>query len=206
MGWIKDNHLTVTRKVNNHARTLPAKVDIRQKMLGEIAAAHVLDAFAGAGKMHREVWRAAASYTAIDQRWYKDQRLAYVADNRRVLRAIDLQRFNVFDLDAYGSPWEQALIIAARRRVAPGERLAFALTDGSTLNLKMGGLPIAIRELAGFGAKVDGALRLQDEVFDRCLLGLANRLRCRLLLRWEARGKTAAMVRYLGVVLEGLPA
>lgn len=206
MGWIKDNKLAATVKVNNHARTLPAKIDIRQKLFAAIFQANVLDAFAGAGKMYREVWREAASYTAIDQRWYKDQRLAYVADNRRVLRAIDLQPFNVFDLDAYGSPWEQALIIAARRHVAPGERLAFALTDGSTLNLKMGGLPTAIRELAGFSCKIDGALRLQDEIFDRCLIGLACRLHCRLLHRWEARGKNGSQVRYLGIVFEGLPA
>lgn len=207
MGWIKDNNLAAgTRKVDNHRKTLPAKIDIRQKLIAELSTVCVLDAFAGAGKMHREVWHLADHYTACDTKWYKDQRTAYVVDNRRLLRTIDLQPFNVFDLDAYGSPWEQVLIIASRRRVNTGERIAFALTDGSPLNLKMGGLPTALRLLAGFDRVVAGGLRLQDEIIDRVLLGLCERMHCRILRRWEARGKTGSCVRYTGIVLEGLPA
>jgi hypothetical protein len=44
----------------------------------------------------------------------------FCADNTRVLRAIDLSRFSIFDFDAYGSPWVQAVILADRRRVARG--------------------------------------------------------------------------------------
>ena len=65
--------------------------------------------------MWREVWHEAAAYVGCDLKWYRDERLAYVADNRRVLRAIDLKPFNVFDFDAWGAPWEQVLILIARR-------------------------------------------------------------------------------------------
>ena len=90
--------------------------------------------------MWREVWHAAAGYVGCDLKWYRDERLAYVADNRRVLRAIDLAPFNVFDFDAWGAPWEQVLILIARRPLLPGERIGLVLTEGSAFNLKLNGI------------------------------------------------------------------
>lgn len=206
MGWIKDSGLTVAKKTNNHPRSMTDKVEIRRRLLDAIADAAVLDCFAGAGKMHREVWRLAADYVACDLKWYRDDRLAYVADNRRLLRSIDLRAFSVFDLDAYGSPWEAAMIIAARRQVLPGERVAFAITDGSSLKIKMGRLPAALAELSGMASAPAGASRSEDEIVDRALLALARRMRCTIVSRAEARGKTGAGVRYIGIVLQGLPA
>lgn len=126
------------KKTNNHRKSRSDKIELRRRVLEVMPEARVLDAFAGSGSMYRNVWCAAASYVACDQRWYPDERLAYVVDNRILLRNIDLQPFNVFDLDAYGSPWEQVAIVCARRKVAPGELIAMVLTDGSRLNLKMG--------------------------------------------------------------------
>ncbi len=111
-------------KVDNHATAGRAKAQLRHNVLDEIGAGHakVFDAFAGDGAMWRAVWRQAGAYVGCDATWYRDERQVFVADNRRVLRAIDLAPFNVFDLDAYGSPWEQAMIIAARRPVRAGAR------------------------------------------------------------------------------------
>jgi hypothetical protein len=75
--------------------------------------------------MWTHVWREAAGYVGCDLKWFADERCCYVADNRRVLRCADLSSFTCFDLDAYGSPWEQALIVAARR-----ETVARARGDG----------------------------------------------------------------------------
>ncbi|HVH77139.1 MAG TPA: hypothetical protein VM755_19655 [Stellaceae bacterium] len=47
------------------------------------------------------------------------------------MRAIDLAPFNLFDFDAWGSPWEHVAILCARRPVQPGERIGLVLTDGS---------------------------------------------------------------------------
>lgn len=153
--------------------------------------------------MHRDVWHSASKYVGCDLKWYRDSREAYVVDNKRVLRTIDLAEFNIFDLDAYGSPWEQVLIIAARRNVEKGERIAFCITDGSGLNMKMGGLPLATREITGITAVVAGASQLHSELIDMAVKGLASRMRCGVISRWEAEGKTSAQVRYLGLVLEG---
>jgi len=65
--------------------------------------AKVFDAFAGEGQMYSSVWNGADRYVGCDLKYRPDGRLMFAADNRRVLRAIDLAEFNIFDLDAYGS-------------------------------------------------------------------------------------------------------
>lgn len=134
-----------------------------------------------------------------------DPRLAYVADNARVQRCIDLSQFGISDLDAYGSPWLQAAIIAARRLVKPGELIGFCITEGSGLKLKMGEAPKALAILANLRTKSVGLASSHDEVADRAIGGLCRRMKCRLTRAWRARGKTGAKVLYFGLVLEGLP-
>lgn len=193
------------KKTNNHTKSRAVKIDIRQRVMALLPEPRVFDAFAGSGRMHRDVWHQASHYVGCDLKWYPDSRVAYVADNRRVMRAIDLADFNLFDFDAYGNPWEQCLILAARRAVRPGENIGIVLTDGSSLKLKLGGMPAALKKIAGLRADVAGASRLQDSLFERAIINLAKALKCSILQRWEAQGKTGAAVIYSGLVLQGLP-
>ncbi len=194
-------------KTNNHPRSMNAKADLRREVLGAVGAdqAVVFDAFAGDGEMWRAVWKHAAGYVGCDLERFADERSAYVADNRRVLRAMDretLRAFTVFDLDAHGSPWEQAAIVADRRGIEPGERIGMVLTEGSGLNLKLGGLPMALGELAGMRSVVGGA-KVQDLIIDRAIHGMCRRFGGAVVRdRWQARGKSGAAVRYIGLVLE----
>lgn len=189
----------------NHARSKSAKVEMRRRVLAAIGAdqARVFDAFAGTGEMYREVWRAASAYVGCDLEWFRDARPAYVADNLRVMRALDLAEFNVFDLDAFGSPWEQALILAARRTVAPGERIGVVLTEGSGMNLKFGGMPHALAQLAGIRVKTGGMVRWQEELIDRAIAGLASRLNTTVEARWQAERTGGTTMRYCALVLVG---
>lgn len=172
--------------------------------MAELDRPAVFDAFAGSGRMHQRVYRTAAHYVGCDLVWYRDMaRMAFVADNRRVLRAIDLHEFNLFDFDAYGSPWEQCLILANRRKVRSGEKVGLVLTDGSALNMKLSGMPLALRAIARFESVPAGANQLRDDVFDRALVGLADRMMCRIIRRWQADGHSGAQVRYTGLVLVG---
>lgn len=196
--------LAKVEKVDNHARSMPDKTELRRLVLGEVNAT-VFDAFAGSGEMFRRVWKDAPGYTGCDLRWFpQDPRPAFVADNRRVLRCLDLEAFGIFDLDAYGSPWEQAAIIAARRKVAPAERIALCLTDGSNLKLKMGDAPKAMAWLAGLLPRAAGLAQSHEELVDRAITGLCRRMNCRPARMWRARGKSAARVLYVGIVLEGV--
>ena len=199
------------KKINNHAGAAArAKVQVRENVLDEISRAgidgvHVFDAFAGDGEMWRQVWRKADSYVGCDMTWYRDERVVFAGDNRRVLRAIDLARFNIFDLDAWGSPWEQVMIIAARRRVAPGECIGVILTEGSAMKLKLGGYPAALRILSGLRGLPAGGARGRNELTDRAILSFCRRLKARPIRRWQAIGKTGTPVVYIGLIIEGLP-
>ena len=190
-------------KTDNTSRAEQAKVTIRRHVLQALDGdTHVFDAFAGEGHMHDAVWADATSYIGCDMRFFRDSRLAYVADNRRVLRSLDLRRFNIVDLDAYGSPWEQVYILASRRTLAPGERLGLILTEGTALKLKMGGIARGLSLLSGVKAQ-SGLGRMQDEVIDRALLRTAAMMGATIRSRWQATGKTGSRMIYCGVVLQG---
>lgn len=200
--------LSSSLKVDNNPQAFAAKVDIRRRVLAAIGAdqARIFDAFAGTGQMHSAVWKDAASYTGCDLKYVPmrgDQRLMFAADNRRVLRSLDLSAFNLFDLDAYGSPWEQALIVATRRRVSAGERIGFAITEGGGIPYKANIVPAPVAVLARIRPGIVGLNRKMETVVDRCLAGLASRMRCTIERRWQAKGRTGAEMIYVGVVMRG---
>jgi hypothetical protein len=138
------------KQTHNGALALPAKVIIRDNVLAAVPTVRVFDAYCGpVGEMHARVWRKAADYVGVDTAWRReDVRRRYVADAALVMRAVDLSHWNVFDIDAFGSPWDLAIILAARRRWAPGELGALVLTDGSDGKMRFGGFN-AMAELVG---------------------------------------------------------
>lgn len=196
--------LANVKKIDSHPRSEADKAEIRRLVLEAIGAgAKVFDGFAGEGVMHDRAWHKAAGYVGCDTRLMMDDRVAFVADNRRVLRAIDLGQFNVFDLDAYGSPWEQVLIVAARRKVKVGETIGLVITEGSGLFLLQGGIPASLRIAAGVSGKMAGVSRSGDDMIDAAIVGVARRMNCEIKRRWQAKGHTGARMRYIGLVLEG---
>jgi hypothetical protein len=193
---------TVAKQDSSPAATA-AKLRIRRNVLDVIGAkaAHVFDAFAGTGHMHDMVWRDAVSYVGCDNRFFRDDRVCFCADNVRVLRAIDIAPFNLFDLDAYGSPWEAVIVIAARRKLAPGERVGFVLTDGQGMNMRLGSLSIALSQLAGVRPDMVGIIHERDAILDRGIARLALRMGAVVERRWQAHGTRGSSMRYIGLVL-----
>jgi hypothetical protein len=192
-------------KTDNHPAAFKAKVAIRRNVLAAIAPANVFDAYAGAGQMHAAVWSKAQRYVGCDLKYLADARTMFVGDNRRVLRAIDLAPFNVFDLDAYGSPWEAALIIADRRKVKPAELLGVIITEGAGLSYKANVMPLAVTALTGLRQGIVGLSRKHDDVINLAIAGLARRMGCSIEKRWQAeRNNTGPAPRYVGLVLKGI--
>jgi hypothetical protein len=181
-----------------------SKALIRRNVMEALGEpAHVFDAFAGTGEFYREVWKDAASYVGCDLRYFTDDRAAYVADNRRVLRAIDLSRFNLFDLDAYGMPWEQAIIIAARRRIKAGERIGFVFTEGGGLTYKNNIVPRSVANLTGLSHdKAVGLFRRRTDIHSAIVSALAKRMQAKVTARWQGIGRAGTNVAYIGLVLE----
>lgn len=191
-------------KTDNNPQAYRAKVAIRRKVLEAVGADKaVFDAFAGSGEMYSAVWKDAKAYAGCDVKYQRDGRLMFCADNRRVMRAIDLAPFSIFDLDSYGSPWVQAIILADRRRVAPGELLGLVLTEGAGFAYKSNIVPEAIAILTGLRPGQVGLSKKQDAVIDRAIAGLARRMSCTVETRWQAEGRTGAAMRYIGLVLKG---
>jgi hypothetical protein len=193
-------------KTDNARHGRSDKIAIRRAVLAEIASPVVFDGFAGSGVMFRSVWRGAYGYVGCDLRYFRDERTAFVADNRRVLRSIDLAPFNIFDFDAYGGPWEQCLIVADRRKVLPGERIGLCLTEGSRLKMTFGGMPKLLAYLADVSTDLVGANRDVGFFVDRALDGLCDRWGVGIVKQWRAESKSIGQARplYIGLVLEGL--
>jgi hypothetical protein len=195
--------MKASKKIDNHEASRADKVDLRRRVLDAVGG-RVLDCYAGTGQMFKEVWcRAAGGYEGIDIRYLPDEREAFVADNKRVLRNIDLTPFSIFDIDAYGSPWEVVIIICARRKVAPGERVGICITEGSGLKLKFGKLPRAMAKLSNATETLQGAGRSGKELAARAIIAMARRMNARVEHIWRAERSGVAPLIYFGVVLVG---
>lgn len=191
-------------KVDNNAKAIADKVELRRRVLAEIAGP-VFDAFAGGGEMFRRIWHQAPGYVGCDLRWFRDDRRVFVADNRRVMRAIDLGPYQIFDFDSWGSPWEAAEIMAHRRKIKTGERLGLCLTEGAALRLAMGAAPTALARLAGIDAKAAGLMQSREEIIARAIKGLCRLMNCKVLKAWQSHGRTASRMSYIALIVEGLP-
>jgi len=193
-------------KRDNSKAAENAKTRIREMVLAAIGAenARVFDCFAGEGAMHRAVWHQAADYVGCDKQWFGgDARKAYVGDNRRVLRAINLAQFSIFDCDHWGSPWEQLYIIAARRPLAPEERLGLVVTEGQGLKMNMGGTSKAFAKLAGIKSHMPGMGAARNALIERALQRILVMMNATIERRWQADGNKGSRVTYMGLVLRG---
>ena len=91
---------------------MEAKVTLRLNHLPEKKEITVLDAFAGKGT----IWNMVQKRTdkkirtlAIDKNYYDN--IDIVCNNLKVLAGIDLGRFDIVDLDAYGIPFAQMQLL-----------------------------------------------------------------------------------------------
>lgn len=196
-------------KTDNGRGAKRAKVELRMKVLAAVKPARVFDAFCGLGEMYRAAWSEAAEYTGCDSRpWDLSQPARYVADNILVLRSLGLERFNVFDFDAYGAPWDQMLVLMARRKWDPGERGAVVLTDGSSMKMRYGSMSSAMSKILGIerdalprsDANSDA---LQSMLLTKwCVSSGVSALHC-----WRAEGKGSGRggqrMSYTALVFEG---
>jgi hypothetical protein len=191
---------TTTNKAAEHAKRI-----VRQNVLDAIGAdqAQVLDVFSGEGAMYRAVWHRALRCIGCDTQFFADDRIAYVADNRRLLRAIGLAEFNIFDFDSFGSPWQQIYLLAARRHVEPGERIGVVMTEGLGLKENMGGTSKDFAKLARIKTHMPGMGAARDQLIERAISEVCRMMSVTIERRWEARGQKGSRVLYLGMVLTG---
>jgi hypothetical protein len=199
-------------KTDNGRGAIAAKIEMRRNALAsvrEAAPVRVFDAFCGTGKMREAVWFDADYYAGCDARdWSIKDAPRFVADNRLVLRSLDLGAFNVFDFDAYGSPWQQMAILLARRQWAPGERGAVILTDGSSMKLRFGGMPHAMIWILGAkDMSIAPSMVSSDAAQEMTLRAWINRAKVTPVRRWQASGRGSGrggqVMSYTAIVFDG---
>lgn len=197
-------------KTDNANAAYGAKLELRRNVLGLVKPASVLECFCGHGKMWRGVWTQADRYVGCDEQQIEPQDPPrFWCDNLTLLRSLDLGQFNVFDFDAYGSPWSQMVVLAARRKWAAGERGAVVLTDGGNMNSRYGCRCAGLQDLLGESGSgertgVAGALLASS----RALQVWVERTRVRVLKRWRAQGNGSGrggqIMVYTALVFKGL--
>jgi len=91
--------------IDNH--NLADKQRLRSLATAHLKELNVLDCFAG----HNLLWSKfkCKTYYGIEKEKHKGRNL--IADNLKVIPSIDLSRFNVIDLDSYGVPFPQILLL-----------------------------------------------------------------------------------------------
>ena len=196
------------KRTDNHVLALPAKVELREKLLTEISPASVLDMFAGAGEMHGRVWVKAKSYVGCDIRLQMDERRMFCCRNEVLLRSIDLAPYNLFDADAYGDVWRTLIVLAARRTLRPKETIGVAYTDGTPRAMALISHPHSLLSLVPDSRR---GLRVYSvnhhvTIARRAVEELARRMRAVVRKHWIAtrRSGGGAGQIYGAFVLTGL--
>lgn len=188
---------------------LGLKVAVREwvlERLGEPADLAVLDLYCGErGEMYKAVWHRAGIYLGVDKN--KNHKLARTmrATAELAVQELNLDPFNIFDLDCYDSPW----IVARRilRRRGPG-RFGLVLTSGETRGMKPGHCNEIIRATLGLGTLSDLRLliRYDDLVMDLMIASLADVAKIRLVSGIKGKLQKAHAMYYFGLVVDkGIP-
>lgn len=182
---------------------LTAKVELRQSVLERLGvdSPRVLDCFCAGGEMWRAAYGGTDNYLGLDKNQFDDERRTVVCDNTRFLRhySLDLDQFDVFDLDAFGSPAYPLAIICQRLRWSRVDKVAVFLTDDN----KRGALPSGLLNYLGLERGGGGAQYDVDDVLSMLISASCAAAGAEPLgvIRAMNKSKGAGM-RYIGYVMQ----
>ena len=103
-------------KVRTDNSYLGDKIALRLSMIPVKNTLRVIDAYSGAGTIWKNIQKKYSGkilITKIDQE-QKDDSFVFIGDNVKYLTSLNLDKYDVIDLDAYGVPYEQLKIIFER--------------------------------------------------------------------------------------------
>jgi len=123
------------------------KVAIRNWGLKQVNEPHILDCFCG----YQELRKACYSdlpYFGIDKK--SDTPADIHCDNMEYLRTADLTRYNFIDIDVYGNPWEQFLMVSKRKH----GKFVCVLTECIEFNVNTNSISIGMKGILGIPRKM----------------------------------------------------
>lgn len=192
--------------------SVSAKIEFRKALVAKFGVEDpwILDCFCGSGVMHREAYGSTNNYLGLDLKYYNDDRRTIVCDNQRMLRQLDLEGYDLFDLDAYGTPMTAYFLICNRFRWSLRDKIAFVMTDGSGLNAKYNNLS---QELFNY-IQISRHLktRFQHEEMDTILFmailkgveTLKGKIRDLEVIGKDHRSFSGVPLRYISFIVEKL--
>lgn len=188
-------------KKTNNAKT-NAKQLLRAGVFEKIEGTrNVLDVFCGAGEMHKAIWNKADDYLGIDKVKYFDERKTICGDARKAINLVKIEDFNIFDIDAYGSPYD--ILEAVLPRIGAWKQLGFVLTDGSSMDLRLGRISKGLRALTGIDVHVvKRASAMHDDLVNDVIATVAQELNGTVVHKQIAKGNTGAAMIYYAFVIE----
>jgi hypothetical protein len=116
----------ILRRLTPNSQLEP-KLSIRRDLLARIVDPAVIETHAGQGILAKELGYDRFPWLPIDNDRHHTHAIHW--DSREVLRALDLNDYNFFDIDAYGSPLEWAYLVSQHRNAS--SPFALAMTCGA---------------------------------------------------------------------------
>lgn len=182
-------------KKTNNAK-IDAKIELRKSI--DCKELSVLECFCGKGEMFDAVWKNAYHYEGIDIEEQNDKRIVHKGDCALILKKLNLDNFQVFDIDAYGSPYECLQIIFQKiKKIKKSKTYHFFITDGIDIDLRMGKIENFFGLLSGLKVKkLNNAHLLHDYFINKIIKNLCVDMGAELINSKIAKGKTGSGMRY----------
>lgn len=182
-------------KKTNNSNYL-AKSKIRESVLSHHQdVSSVCELFCGDGQMYKRVWVKADKYIGIDIKGFNDERDTVKSDCLTYVKENDITGYNIFDIDAYGSPY--GVLNEILKQDIKSNLVSFIITDGIAIDLRMGKLCGDIQKLLGINSKIiKNAHKMHLHIIKRVIAECENRLNGVVIDSLILKGKTGAGMKY----------
>jgi tRNA G26 N,N-dimethylase Trm1 len=184
----------------NNAKT-DAKQKLRESVFLNMKNSNVLEVYCGSGEMYNAVWYKAEKYTGIDKVKFFDKRHTICGDAEKAIRLVDINDYNIFDIDAYGSPYEILDYIVGKIDLK-NKKIGFVVTDGVNMDLKLGRVCKGLRRFIGYDFHIAKRANVLHDDFIKIVIDkIASRLKGKVENLLIAQGVTGAAMRYYSFVI-----
>lgn len=138
--------------------------------------ARVLDLFCGNGEMYNRAYKGRVEYYhGVDKEKIHNPKICTLTNNIVYITQNNLDDFNTFDLDDYGTPWKQLYLILKKLK---RDEVTIFVTDGLVLRQKMDGTVskfVSATEQIPRKMNIPGLNRWYMDIFATMLLDLEKR-------------------------------
>lgn len=184
----------------NNAKTNVKEI-LRQNILNQIRNQSVCEVFCGSGEMYDKVWKRAVNYLGIDREKYFDKRNTWCGDAFKLIKRVNPNEYNIFDIDAYGDPYGILIDIIYRINKGYG-KIGFVITDGIDMDLKMGRVCKSVQLLTGINAHVlKRANIIHEQLIDKIIKQVAFVLNGNVTHFKIATGKKGSKMKYFAFII-----